>query len=118
MNNRQCNFHFESNATFEQPINGVLSYPLFFTLRNTFESGQSLYNLQNTLQQYQSAFKNLDLLGTFIGMCNIEPKGSTQSNITQDNHDQPRFLNGNSDYKVYQNALTYVLLAQVWHKVY
>eukprot|EP00026_Physarum_polycephalum_P007939 Phypoly_transcript_08011.p1 GENE.Phypoly_transcript_08011~~Phypoly_transcript_08011.p1 ORF type:complete len:464 (+),score=43.48 Phypoly_transcript_08011:118-1509(+) len=82
-------------ASYQGPLDAVLSYPLFFTLRNTFESGQSLYNLQTTLQQYQSAFSDLDLLGTFI-----------------DNHDQPRFLNGNHDYKCYQNAITYVLIGQ------
>lgn len=35
------------------------------------------------------------------------------SQINLDNHDQPRFLNGNSDYKCYQNAITYVLIGQV-----
>jgi len=82
-------------ASFQGPLDGVLSYPLFFTLRDVFQNKQGLNNLQNTLQQYQSAFHNLDLLGTFI-----------------DNHDQARFLNGNSDYVLYQNAITYVLLAQ------
>jgi len=82
-------------ASYQGPLDAVLSYPLFFTLRNTFESGQSLLNLQTTLQQYQSSFSDLDILGTFI-----------------DNHDQPRFLNGNQDYKCYQNAITYVLMGQ------
>jgi len=82
-------------ASYQGPLDGLLSYPLFFTLRNTFQSGQSLYNLQTVLQQYQSSFSDLDLLGTFI-----------------DNHDQPRFLNGNGDYELYQNAITYVLMAQ------
>jgi len=50
---------------------------------------------KNTLQQYDASFPDLDLLGTFI-----------------DNHDQPRFLNGTSDYKLYQNAITYVLTAR------
>jgi len=82
-------------AGYQGAMDGVLSYPLFFMLRSTFQSQQSLYNLQNLLQQYQSSFSDLDLLGTFI-----------------DNHDQPRFLNGNGDYKLYQNAITYVLMAQ------
>eukprot|EP01111_Echinosteliopsis_oligospora_P004401 TRINITY_DN1708_c0_g1_i1.p1 TRINITY_DN1708_c0_g1~~TRINITY_DN1708_c0_g1_i1.p1 ORF type:complete len:473 (-),score=89.95 TRINITY_DN1708_c0_g1_i1:30-1421(-) len=82
-------------ANYQNAIDGVLSYPLFFTLRSCFQSQQSLNNLQSTLQQYASSFKDLDLLGTFI-----------------DNQDQARFLNGNSDYKLYSNAITYVLMAQ------
>ena len=108
-----------------QALNGVLSYPLFFTLRNTFQGGQSLYNLQTTLQQYQSAFSDLDLLGTFIGIslpllpyspspsCSSRPLPSLTKNYL-DNHDQPRFLNGNHDYKCYQNAITYVLMGRVF----
>jgi len=82
-------------AGYQKALTAVLSYPLFFNLRNSFEGKQSLLQVQNTLQQYASNFPDPSLLGTFI-----------------DNHDQSRFLNGNSDYKLYQNAITYVLMAE------
>lgn len=54
-----------------------------------------MYNLQTINQQYASTMGNVDLLGTFI-----------------DNHDQVRFLHEQPDYKLYQNAITYVLLSE------
>ena len=44
----------------------------------------------------QSLFKDVSVLGNFL-----------------DNHDNARFLNGNSQYTILYNALTYVLFAQV-----
>ncbi|EGG15229.1 putative alpha-amylase [Cavenderia fasciculata] len=81
-------------APYQQYLDGLLSYPLFFVLRNVFEQQQSMYNIQSMMQQYQASFGNLSYLGTFI-----------------DNHDQPRFLNGQSDMQLYKNAITYVLTA-------
>jgi len=82
-------------ATYQkQALPGVLSYPLFFTLRNVFQQKQSMNQLQSTFFSYQSQFADVDLLGTFI-----------------DNHDNARFLSGTSDYKLYQNAITYTLMS-------
>jgi alpha-amylase len=97
-------------------MDGVLSYPLFYTLRNVFQSKNSLKGLQSALQQYKSAFKNLDLLGTFVGRSNPLSFSYYLSLVQffyEDNHDNARFLNGNGDYKLYQNAITYVLMGQV-----
>jgi len=81
-------------ASYQGVIDGLLSYPLFFALRSVFESQSSMYNLQITAQQYESTFPDVNLLGTFL-----------------DNHDNPRFLNGQSDYKLYENAILYTLLS-------
>ena len=43
-----------------------------------------------------SLFKDVSVLGNFL-----------------DNHDNARFLNGNSQYTILYNALSYVLFAQV-----
>jgi len=75
-------------------MDGVLSYPLFFTLRDVFQNQQSMYKIESTLKDYSSSFKDLSLLGTFI-----------------DNHDQTRFLNGHNDQWLYRNAITYDLMA-------
>ncbi|EGC34638.1 hypothetical protein DICPUDRAFT_55676 [Dictyostelium purpureum] len=82
-------------AEYQGPVDGVLSYPMFFTLRNVFASKQSMTQIQATFQQYQQLFKNISYLGTFI-----------------DNHDQVRFLNEQVDVELYKNAITYVLMAQ------
>lgn len=44
----------------------VLSYPLFFTLRECFAQQQSLYNLQNMLQQYKQYFPDTTILGALL----------------------------------------------------
>eukprot|EP01112_Ceratiomyxa_fruticulosa_P015854 TRINITY_DN4726_c0_g2_i1.p1 TRINITY_DN4726_c0_g2~~TRINITY_DN4726_c0_g2_i1.p1 ORF type:complete len:501 (-),score=70.94 TRINITY_DN4726_c0_g2_i1:63-1463(-) len=82
-------------ASYQGIIDGVLSYPMYFTLRNVFQGQNSMYSIESTVQQYASSFSNVSLLGTFI-----------------DNHDNPRFLNGQSDWKLYENALLYTLLSQ------
>ena len=76
------------------PLDGALSYPLFFTLRDVFANKNSMYELQNVNQQYISNFADLNLMGTFI-----------------DNHDNERFLNIQSDLSLYRNALVYVLFS-------
>jgi len=73
-------------------LNGVLSYPLFFTLRSVFANAQSMNQLQSMEQQYAAAFPDRSLLGTFV-----------------DNHDNARFLSIRNDYKAYECAILYVL---------
>lgn len=78
-----------------QALSAVLSYPMFFTLRDVFTNQASMYEIQNQLQAYQAAFKDVSVLGSFI-----------------DNHDNPRFLNERNDQVAYQNALLYTLLSE------
>lgn len=72
-------------------LDGVLSYPLFFTMRSVFAQGQSMNQLQSMLQSY-SAFPNQDLLGTF-----------------NDNHDNPRMLSVSSDTWRFKNEIVFTL---------
>lgn len=71
---------------------GILSYPMFFTLRDVFQNSNSMNEIQDQWNAYQQ-FPHVEWLGNFI-----------------DNHDHPRFLNNNNG-KVnqYKNALIYVL---------
>jgi alpha-amylase len=73
-------------------LNGVLSYPMYWTLNDVFQNGHSMNELQDQWSQYNK-FPNKDWLGSFI-----------------ENHDHPRFLNNNQN-KVnqYKNALIHVL---------
>eukprot|EP01130_Rhizamoeba_saxonica_P017675 TRINITY_DN8618_c0_g1_i1.p1 TRINITY_DN8618_c0_g1~~TRINITY_DN8618_c0_g1_i1.p1 ORF type:complete len:472 (-),score=78.46 TRINITY_DN8618_c0_g1_i1:16-1431(-) len=82
-------------ASYQECLDSVLSYPLYFTLKDVFAHKQSMYNIQSVLQAYSSSFKDTSVLGTFI-----------------DNHDNARFLSMNGDYQLYKSALTYVLLSE------
>lgn len=82
-------------APYANVMGSVLSYPLYFSLRDAFASQKSMYEIKNTLQQYNDSIKDPTVLGTFI-----------------DNHDNPRFLSQNGDWKNYQNVLTYIIWAE------
>jgi alpha-amylase len=73
-------------------LDGVLSYPMFFQLRNVFAQQQSFTELQTLSDAMPHSFNNVNVLGTFL-----------------DNHDNVRFLNAANDRTRYKNALTHVL---------
>jgi len=75
-------------------LDSVLSYPMFFTMRDVFANGQSMRQLGNRLQDDERYFKDTSVLGTFI-----------------DNHDQARFLSVQSDTWKYRNALVFTLFS-------
>jgi len=77
------------------PLPGVLSYPLFFTLRNVFASQGSMNQLQDVNNNYNDDIPDVGLLGTFV-----------------DNHDNTRFLNQQQDLQLYKNALVYALMCE------
>lgn len=79
-------------ASYQGPLSGVLNYPLYFTIRSVFQSGQSMYNLQNYFQQAAATYFDYSLLGTFV-----------------DNHDNPRFLYQNGDVIMFKAALAFSL---------
>lgn len=87
----------EYNARYARVITSVLSYPLYFTIRNVYGGQQSMYQLQDMLQQYTHVFGKqlLPFLAPFT-----------------DNHDNPRFLHDQPDLTLYKNALTFSLLSQ------
>eukprot|EP01116_Phalansterium_solitarium_P017246 TRINITY_DN4198_c0_g1_i1.p1 TRINITY_DN4198_c0_g1~~TRINITY_DN4198_c0_g1_i1.p1 ORF type:complete len:468 (-),score=96.29 TRINITY_DN4198_c0_g1_i1:172-1575(-) len=76
------------------PMSGLLSYPMFFTMRSVFGQQQSMNQLESENQAYTSGFSDLGLMGTFL-----------------DNHDNARFLNVNPDHTLYKNGLAYTLLS-------
>ena len=82
-------------APYQNYMDGVLSYPLYFTMLNVFAYKQSMYQIQDLMGpsgSYYSKFKNINYLGTFI-----------------DNHDNPRFLYYQSSWTLYKNALAMTL---------
>ena len=75
-------------------LSGILSYPLFFTLRSVFEGRGSMRQLGDAWRAGLAAWKDVGLLGVFT-----------------DNHDNPRFLSGQSDVALYRGALAYSILS-------
>jgi alpha-amylase len=73
---------------------GILSYPMFYTIRNVWQSQQSMYQLGTQWRASYDNFADPTLLGTF-----------------SDNHDNARFMNGCSDSGLYKGALAWVILS-------
>lgn len=64
-------------------------------MRNVFQNGQSMNQLQSSFDSYNAAFgSKVNTIGTFL-----------------DNQDQPRFLDGGSQ-NFYKNGLIYTLYSQ------
>lgn len=82
-------------AGYANIIGATLNYPMYFTLKSCYGSHSSLFNIRVTLEQSASLYKDPSVLGIFI-----------------DNHDNARFLHDFNDWKLYQNALTFVLFCQ------
>ena len=76
------------------PPRTLHSDPLFFVLRNVFQNRGSMRQLGDAWRAGQAAWKDLGLLGSFL-----------------DNHDNPRFMNAQSDVALYRGALAYSLLS-------
>ena len=86
---------FNSNvglvSSYQGQLDGMLNYPIFWTLKDVFAGGQSMYNLRVAFSNEENGFKDTGLLGNFI-----------------DNHDNPRFLNSSTVAQM-QNALAFAL---------
>ena len=65
---------------YQNHVTGLFNYPMYFTIRDVFGSGQSMINIKNRFAEEQSKFKDIDALGIFV-----------------DNHDNARFLNSHDD---------------------
>lgn len=78
-------------------LSGILSYPMFYTLRNVFKDQQSMQQISTAVQANNLAYSDPSLLGVFL-----------------DNHDNPRFMNGKNnpnDVPLYKGGLGYVLMS-------
>lgn len=82
-------------APYQNYLDGMLSYPLYFAMLDVFAHQKSMRQFEGLIGpsgSYYSMFKNVDYLGTFI-----------------DNHDNARFLYSQSSWVLYKNALTMTL---------
>lgn len=77
---------------YQQVLTGLFNYPMYFTIKDVFGSGKSMYGIKNRYAAESSKFKDLDALGLFV-----------------DNHDNERFLHSHSDQTMFKGALTFAL---------
>ena len=80
---------------YQSYMDGLLSYPMYYTLRDVFGYNKySMTNIDQRIQELNNNFIDITLLGTFI-----------------DNHDNNRFLCDypSTTYREYINALTFTL---------
>ena len=80
---------------YQNYVTALFNYPMFFSIRDVFGSGQSMYNFRTRYEEEEKAFKNVDILGSFM-----------------DNHDNARFLSIWGDKASFKNAVAFALTAR------
>lgn len=90
---------FNGNDAYVGPyqnyIDATLNYGMYFSIKDTFGSGSSMYEIKSRWDSINANFKNPDLLGLFV-----------------DNHDNPRYLNQHNDWRTFKSALAFSLTAR------
>jgi alpha-amylase len=79
-------------ADYQNYIDGLLNFPLYYTLRDVFIFGKSMYLIEQNFFNTKNIFKDPTLLGNFIG-----------------NHDFPRVLSMNSNVKRFENMIAFII---------
>ena len=83
-------------AGYQGPLSALFNYPMYFKLKKVFLEKQSMFEIRTGITDNGQAFQDMSVLGNFL-----------------DNHDNPRFLSGNSDKSILKNGLVYVIFAEV-----
>jgi alpha-amylase len=80
---------------YQNHLTALFNYPMYYSIRDAFAYGKSMTVLRDRWNEEQRYFRDIDALGIFV-----------------DNHDNPRFLNGNGEHKVFKSALAFSLTAR------
>ena len=81
---------------YQNYVTALFNYPMFFSIRDVFGAGNSMYSLRTTYESLDnSAFTNVDILGSFM-----------------DNHDNARFLSQWNTMTGFKNAIIFALTAR------
>jgi alpha-amylase len=73
----------------------MLNYPLYFTIKDVFCYGKSMYQIRTTIDNENKIFKDVNALGLFV-----------------DNHDNNRFLNVKPSHTLFKSALAFITFTQ------
>ena len=77
---------------YQGALNGLFNYPMYFTIKDVFGSGQSMYNIRTRYNEDESHYSDIDALGLFV-----------------DNHDNARFMNLYNNQASFKSALAFAL---------
>lgn len=81
---------------YQNYLTALFNYPMFFSLRDVYGGGQSMYGLRTRYEELEnSAVVNIDILGSFM-----------------DNHDNARFLSIWNTQTGFKNAIAFALTAR------
>jgi len=61
---------------YQGALTGLFNYPMYYTIKDVFGSGKSMYQIRDRYNEESGHFQDIDALGVFV-----------------DNHDNERFLN-------------------------
>jgi len=91
--------NFNGNEAYVGPyqnyVTGLFNYPMYYTIRDIWMYGKSMYGIRNRYNSEGSYFKDIDALGVFVN-----------------NHDNARFLHDQGDKNKFKAALTFVLTSR------
>src|SRR3990167_718885 len=76
-------------------IDGLLNYPLYFTIKDVFMYRKSMKGIKDRFDNSPSKYQDYEALGSFV-----------------DNHDNPRFLSQNGDVRLFKAALGFALTSR------
>lgn len=65
---------------YQDYVEGLFNYPMYYTIRDIWQSGKSMNNIKTRYAAESSQFNDIDALGVFV-----------------DNHDNARFLYSQKD---------------------
>ena len=80
---------------YQKYLDSVLNYPLFYTIQDVFARGQSLRRIADRFNSAVWYYSDYDSTAVFVN-----------------NHDQPRFLNINKDWRLLKSALLFGLTSR------
>lgn len=80
---------------YQNDLTGLFNYPMFYTIRDVWQHGKSMWGIHNRYSQEGPAFRDLTALGVFV-----------------DNHDNARFLNGGGNHTTFKAALAFAILSE------
>lgn len=80
---------------YQNYVSGLFNYPMYYTIKDVYGSGQSMYNIRSRWDDVNGNFRDANALGIFV-----------------DNHDNARFLNQyRGNVSGFKSALTFALTA-------
>lgn len=80
---------------YQEYVTSLFNYPMFFTIKSVFGSGESMFEIRSRYNEEESHFKDVDALGIFV-----------------DNHDNARFMHFYDDVTKLKSALTFALTSR------